>query len=209
MGRICFRLWLKPDPAGIETYVWHHLNPFPSLYDRIRAAGISRYTIWLDGTDLMLTREGKRPWAHEELDLSDPVQQAWVDTMRPLFQERVAKDGASVPARIDQQDHQRPAGPAQMTFRVPLRPGAEAVATVSDAYRAVTPAVRDATRSAGVMRAWAWVEEGDLWIYRECADLDATEVALAADPTYQAWWGTLEPGLAGPPRRTREVFRCD
>jgi L-rhamnose mutarotase len=52
MPRIAFRLWLKDDPAGIETYVDHHLNPFDGLYDLIRAAGIVRYTIWLDGTDL-------------------------------------------------------------------------------------------------------------------------------------------------------------
>src|SRR5690349_2265050 len=57
MDRNAFRLWLKPDPEGIETYAQWHLHPFPELYDLIRAAGIRRYTIWLDGVDLLLTRE--------------------------------------------------------------------------------------------------------------------------------------------------------
>ena len=39
---------------NFEDAKTYHLNPFDGLYDLIRIAGIQRYTIWLDGTDLFL-----------------------------------------------------------------------------------------------------------------------------------------------------------
>src|SRR5262245_22666961 len=127
MPRVAFRLWLRPDPAGIETYVRGHLDPFPSLYERIRAAGLRRYTIWLDGADLLLTREGDDPWKGETLDLSDPVQQHWVDVMTPLFTERVARDGAGHPDEVMRLDADASPGAERMTYRADLRPGPDAM----------------------------------------------------------------------------------
>ena len=213
MPRIAFRLWLRPDQDGIETYVRGHLDPFPGLYDRIRAAGIQRYTIWLDGTDLLLTREGVEPWRGETLDLDDPVQRQWVDTMQPLFQERVARDGPGHPSEVFALDPDADPGPAQVTYRTGLRPGPDAMAAVAGAYRAVPAPVIDELRAAGARRAWTWLEDGGAWTYLECDDLDATEAALAASAPYQAWWTSMrswldDRGREGP-RRTREVFRCD
>ena len=122
MDRNAFRLWLKPDPAGIETYAQWHLHPFPELYDLIRAAGIRRYTIWLDGADLLLTREAEDLTKGETLDMSNPVHKEWADTMTPLFDERV-RGGPGKPTEIFVLDPHGEPGPAQMTYRTGLRPG--------------------------------------------------------------------------------------
>jgi L-rhamnose mutarotase len=212
MPRVAFRLWLKPDPEGIEVYVWNHLNPFDGLYDAIREAGIEHYTIWLDGADLFLTREGDTPEKGEKMDLSDPVQQRWADTLTPLFDERVKREGAGHPTGVFSLDPDGAVGPAQMTYRVGLRAGAtDEVAAI---HRAATDELRDALRAAGITRQWTWVEDGSAWTYRECADLDATEAALAASPVQAAWLSSMTDLLDDRsrregPRRTREVFRCD
>ena len=212
MPRVAFRLWLKPDPEGIEIYVWNHLNPFDGLYDAIREAGIKHYTIWLDGADLFLTREGDTPEKGEKMDLSDPVQQRWADTLTPLFDERVKREGAGHPTEVFSMDPDGAVGPAQMTYRVGLRAGAtDEVAAI---HRAATDGLRDALRAAGITRQWTWVEDGSAWTYRECADLDATEAALAASPVHVAWLSSMTDLLDDRtrregPRRTREVFRCD
>ena len=211
MPRVAFRLWLKPDPAGIETYVRGHLDPFPGLYEMIRAAGIRNYTIWLDGPDLLLTREGETPLEGETLDMANPVHRQWADTMKPLFDERV-RDGPGHPVEVFSLDPDGEHGPAQMTYRACLRE--DATDEVAATFRDLPGDVRGALREAGVRREWSWLEPGDLWTYRECADLDATEAALAAVPAYRRWMATLGPSFDDRtrhegPHRTREVFRCD
>jgi L-rhamnose mutarotase len=214
MPRIAFRLWLKPDPEGIEVYVWNHLNPFDGLYDAIREAGIEHYTIWLDGADLFLTREGLTPEMGEKMDFSQPVQQVWRDTLTPLFDERVKTEGAGRPTEVFSLDPDGPVGPAQMTYRMGLRPGQAVVDEVAALYRAAPDALRNDLRAAGITRDWTWVEDGSAWTYRECADLDATEAALAASPVQAVLMSRLSHYLdertrVEGPRRTREVFRCD
>ena len=212
MPRVAFRLWLRPDPAGIDRYVHDHLDPFPGLYDLIRAAGIRRYTIWLDGSDLLLTREGDDPLKGETLDMEDQVHRQWADTMRPLFDERVAREGAGQPSEVFALDPDAGPGLAQMTYRVGLRPGgADELAAL---HRAAPDEVRDALRAAGVRREWIWVEAGDAWTYLECNDLDATEAALAASDVQRAWLASMthlfdDRTQREGHRRTREVFRCD
>ncbi len=213
MPRNAFRLWLKPDPAGIETYAQWHLHPFPELYDLIRAAGIRRYTIWLDGTDLLLTREADDPTRGETLDMTNPVHKEWADTMTPLFDERV-RGGPGKPMEVFALDAEADPGHAQMTYRTGLRPGPDATDAVAAAHRAMPADVVDALRQAGIRRQWTWVEDGDAWTYRESDDIDATESALSASSPYQAWLGGLADHLdertaSEGPRRTREVFRCD
>jgi L-rhamnose mutarotase len=212
--RNAFRLWLKPDPAGIETYVRGHLDPFPGLYDLIHAAGIRRYTIWLDDADLFLTREADDPWHGETLDMDNPVHLRWADTMRPLFDERVERDGAGIPIEVFALDPDGEPGSAQVTYRTGLHPGEASMDAVADAYRSIPLDVVDALRAAGVRREWTWVEDGSAWTYRETGDLDVTEAALAASPAYMAWHASLadqfdEGTRHDGPRRTREVFRCD
>jgi L-rhamnose mutarotase len=212
MPRVAFRLWLKPDPEGIEVYVWNHLHPFDGLYDAIREAGIEHYTIWLDGADLLLTREGLTPEKGEKMDFTDPVQQVWRDTLTPLFDERVKREGAGHPTEVFSLDPDGVVGPAQMTYRTGLRPGsADEVARI---HRAAPDALRDELRAAGITRQWTWVEDGSAWTYLECTDLDATEAALAASPVQAVLMSSMSRYLdertqREGPRRTREVFRCD
>ena len=216
MPRIAFRLWLKDDPAGIETYVRWHLDPFDGLYDLIRAAGIRRYTIWLDGTDLFLTREGETPEVGEKLALANPVHAEWAATMKPLFQERVRTDGPGRPELVSSVDPEAAPGPVsgQMTYRAGLLPGAEARSAVAAAWSAGADAIAVSLRAAGVRRAWTWVEDGSAWTYLEADDLGAMEAALAADAGWRALWAGIAPALDARTasegwRRTREVFRCD
>ena len=213
MPRIAFRLWLKPDPEGIEVYVWNHLNPFDGLYDAIREAGIEHYTIWLDGADLFLTREGLTPEKGEKMDFSQPVQQVWRDTLTPLFDERVKSEGAGTPDRGLLARSGRPCGPGPDDLPDGLaarRPGrGRGRSTVPRRRRFGTQ-----LRAAGITRQWTWVEDGSAWTYRECADLDATEAALAASPVQAVLVSRLSHYLdertqREGPRRTREVFRCD
>jgi L-rhamnose mutarotase len=214
MPRVAFRLWLKADPAGIETYVSHHLDPFDGLYDMIRAAGIRRYTIWLDGADLFLTREGDDPTRGETLDMENPVHLEWANTMRPLFDERVARDGAGHPTEIFALDPDAEPGPAQMTYRLGLRAGADAMAAVAAAHQSMPSDVVRGLRAVGIRRQWTWIDHADAWTYLECDDLDATEAALAATGPFQTWSASMadfldDRTLRDGRRRTREVFRCD
>jgi L-rhamnose mutarotase len=213
MPRYAFRLWLKPDPLGIETYAQWHLHPFPGLYDLIRAAGIRRYTIWLDGADLLLTREADDVTNAETLDMSNPLHKEWADTLTPLFDERV-RGGPGVPTEVFALEPDGQPGAAQMTYRTGLRAGQDAVDAITTAHREMPPAVVDALRQASTRRQWTWVEDGDAWTYRESDDLDATAAALAASNAYQAWVTSYASHLdertaSEGPRRTREVFRCD
>jgi L-rhamnose mutarotase len=216
MPRIAFRLWLKDDPAGIETYVRYHLDPFDGLYDLIRAAGIRRYTIWLDGTDLFLTREGDHPEVGEKLDLENPVHAEWAATMTPLFQERVRTEGAGRPDQAFALDPDGSPGPTQgqMTYRAGLLGGDASRAAVGAALARDVVGVAASLRAAGVRRAWTFVEDGDAWTYVEADDLEVMEATLRSDPTWTAFWGSLSDVLDERTRtegwrRTREVFRCD
>lgn len=216
MPRIAFRLWLKDDPEGIETYVKWHLEPFDGLYDLIRAAGIERYTIWLDGTDLFLTREGATPESGETLDMGNPVHAEWAATMTPLFQPRVRETGATKPTQVYAFQPDGAAGPTQgqMTYRAGLKPGEAELEALVRRWSRDAIELTDALRAAGVRRGWVFAEEGSLWTYLEADDLGAMEASLAANPAWVGFWGRIAEHLDERTardgwRRTREVFRCD
>jgi len=216
MPRIAFRLWLKDDPVGIETYVKWHLKPFDGLYDLIRAAGIERYTIWLDGTDLLLTREGATPEVGETLDLENPVHKEWAATMTPLFQPRVAESGATRPPQVlaFHPDGERGPAEGQMTYRAGVKPGEADLEAVVRRWGRDAIELGDALRAAGVLRAWVWAEDGSLWVYLEAESLDVAEASLAANPDWTGFWSSIGEHLDERTaqegwRRTREVFRCD
>jgi len=216
MPRIAFRLWLKDDPEGIETYVRGHLDPFDGLYALLRAAGIKRYTIWLDGPDLFLTREGDTPESGETLDMANPVHAEWAATMKPLFQPRVAESGATRPAEVYAYDADAEPGPVegQMTYRAGLQPGEAAIDAVTRAWSLSAIQISEVLRRAGVHRAWTFLEDGSLWTLVESASLAAMERTLAADPGWTRLWADLAGQLDARTaregwRRTREVFRCD
>jgi L-rhamnose mutarotase len=214
MPRFVYRLWLRPDPDAIETYVRGHLDPFAGLYDLMRNAGIRRYTIWLDEADLLLTFEADDAKRSPTLDMDNPVHRQWAETMRRLADERVEREGAGRPTEVLVLDPDADPAPAQMTYRLGLRPGPDVMEAVAVAHRTMPSDVVDTLRAAGIRRQWTWIEDGDAWTYLECDDLDATEAALAAAPAHRSWSasiaGMLNDGTRREGRRrTREVFRCD
>ena len=84
LARYAFRLRLKPD--AIEEYDQEHQRVWPELLERLKAVGISDYSIFRRGQDLFLTMrcdDFDRAW--EELG-RDPVNQRWQQFMSRLFE---------------------------------------------------------------------------------------------------------------------------
>lgn len=84
MSRYAFRLKLKPD--AIEEYERAHAQVWPELLAKIKAVGISKYSIFRRGQDLVLylhVEDFDRAW--DEL-ARDPVNQRWQREMARLFE---------------------------------------------------------------------------------------------------------------------------
>jgi L-rhamnose mutarotase len=83
MPRYAFKLRIKPD--AIEAYEREHQRVWPELLAKLKEVGISDYSIFRRGQDLVLcltVDDFDKAW--EQLD-SDPVNQRWQEFMRPLF----------------------------------------------------------------------------------------------------------------------------
>jgi L-rhamnose mutarotase len=84
MPRYAFRLRLKPH--AIEEYERAHAHVWPELLAKIKAAGISEYSIFRRGQDLFLylhAEDFDRAWG--EL-AADPVNQRWQEEMGRFFE---------------------------------------------------------------------------------------------------------------------------
>lgn len=84
MPRYAFKLRLKPD--AIEEYERSHAQVWPELLAKIKAVGISEYSIFRRGQDLVLylhVEDFDRAW--DEL-ARDPVNQRWQVEMARLFE---------------------------------------------------------------------------------------------------------------------------
>jgi L-rhamnose mutarotase len=84
MSRYAFRLRLKPD--AIEEYDRAHAQVWPELLAKLKAVGISEYSIFRRGQDLVLclhVEDFDRAW--DEL-ARDPVNQRWQREMARLFE---------------------------------------------------------------------------------------------------------------------------
>jgi L-rhamnose mutarotase len=84
MPRYAFKLRLKPD--AIEEYEAEHRRVWPELLAKLKAVGISDYSIFRRGQDLTLVlrcNDFEKAW--EELD-RDPVNQKWQEFMGRLFE---------------------------------------------------------------------------------------------------------------------------
>ena len=84
MPRYAFRLRLKPD--AIEEYDRAHAEVWPELLAKLKAVGISNYSVFRRGQDLFLclvVEDFERAW--DELD-RDPVNQRWQKEMGRLFE---------------------------------------------------------------------------------------------------------------------------
>ncbi len=84
MPRYAFKLRIRADK--IEEYERAHKAVWPELLEKLRAVGISEYSIFRRGQDLVLClRVDDFEHAWEQLD-RDPVNQAWQRAMAPLFE---------------------------------------------------------------------------------------------------------------------------
>ena len=84
MPRYAFQLRIKPD--AIEEYEREHRRVWPELLARLKQVGISDYTIFRRGQELVLVlRVDDFDKAWDELD-RDPVNQRWQQFMSRLFE---------------------------------------------------------------------------------------------------------------------------
>ena len=84
MPRYAFKLRIKADK--IAEYEREHTRVWPELLARLKAVGISDYSIFRRGQDLTLVlRADDFEKAWDELD-RDPVNQRWQEFMAPLFE---------------------------------------------------------------------------------------------------------------------------
>jgi len=84
MARYAFQLRLKKD--AIEEYEREHTRVWPELLARLKEVGISDYSIFRRGHELVLVMQVQdfdRAW--DELD-RDPVNQRWQKEMGRLFE---------------------------------------------------------------------------------------------------------------------------
>ena len=84
MPRYAFQLRLKPD--AIEEYEREHRQVWPELLAKLKAVGISEYSIFRRGQELVLSlRVDDFEKAWDELD-RDPINQRWQQKMSRLFE---------------------------------------------------------------------------------------------------------------------------
>ena len=84
MPRYAFKLRIKPD--AIEEYEREHKRVWPEMLAKLKQAGISDYSIFRRGQDLLLClRVDDFDRAREQLD-RDPVNQRWQKFMERLFE---------------------------------------------------------------------------------------------------------------------------
>jgi L-rhamnose mutarotase len=84
MPRYAYRLRIKAD--SIEEYEREHKRVWPELLAKLKEVGISDYSIFRRGQDLMLVmRVDDFDKAIDEMD-RDPVNQRWQVFMSRLFE---------------------------------------------------------------------------------------------------------------------------
>src|SRR5579872_5060227 len=84
MPRYAFKLRIKP--TAIEEYEREHQKVWPELLAKLKQVGISEYSIFRRGQELVLylhAEDFDRAW--DELD-RDPVNQRWQESMSRLFE---------------------------------------------------------------------------------------------------------------------------
>jgi len=84
MQRILSRTRLR---SGMEAeYERVHADIPPALVERLRAAGVSNWSIWRDGQDLVHLIEVEDYRAMRRSLADDPVNAAWQDVVNPLLE---------------------------------------------------------------------------------------------------------------------------
>jgi L-rhamnose mutarotase len=84
MPRCAFKLRIRE--GAVDEYEREHRRVWPDLLSKLKAVGISDYSIFRRGQDLFLCMrvdDFERAW--EELD-RDPINQRWQELMGRLFE---------------------------------------------------------------------------------------------------------------------------
>jgi L-rhamnose mutarotase len=90
MPRYAFKLRIQAD--AIEEYEREHERVWPELLAKLKEVGISEYSIFRRGQELVLTLrvdDFEKAWT--ELD-RDPINQRWQEFMSRLFEPVPDKD---------------------------------------------------------------------------------------------------------------------
>jgi L-rhamnose mutarotase len=91
MPRYAFKLRIKPE--AIEDYEREHRRVWPELLAKLKEVGISDYSIFRRGQELILCmRVENFEAAWSELE-RDPVNQRWQEFMAPLFEKVECEPG--------------------------------------------------------------------------------------------------------------------
>jgi L-rhamnose mutarotase len=84
MPRYAFRLRVKEE--AIERYELEHTRVWPELLERLKELGVSDYSIFRRGQELILVlrvEDFEATWSQLE---KDPINQRWQAFMAPLFE---------------------------------------------------------------------------------------------------------------------------
>jgi L-rhamnose mutarotase len=84
MPRVAFRLRLKPD--AIEGYEKDHANVWPELLAKLREVGVSDYSIFLRGQDLVLVMRVVDFDAAWDALAENPTNLRWQAEMAKYFE---------------------------------------------------------------------------------------------------------------------------
>jgi L-rhamnose mutarotase len=91
MARAAFVLHIKPD--RVDEYVTAHADVWPEMRQAISDAGISNYSIYLNGTRAFGYFEADDPEASLEQLGRTEVNGRWQDAMALLLDARVEDEG--------------------------------------------------------------------------------------------------------------------
>ena len=90
-GRSAFVLHVRPE--RVDDYVDAHRNVWPEMLEALRGAGITNYSIFLDGNQVFGYFEADDLEAAAQFLAGQPVCTRWQDTMAELLDERVPDGG--------------------------------------------------------------------------------------------------------------------
>ena len=81
------RIWkAKVLPGMLEEYVHRHVEIWPEMAAALRESGVTNYTIWNHGDELIGYYECPDLEAAERYKAQSPVMQRWSESMRGVME---------------------------------------------------------------------------------------------------------------------------
>ncbi len=94
MERVAFRLKLRPNKRG--EYERMHANVWPELYEMLKKARISNYTIWTSGDDVFGYYETPDKRHSNHVLATSPALQRWNAVMEAIYYPDIDPDTGTV-----------------------------------------------------------------------------------------------------------------